>query len=140
MKRFSLILVATALLTGCQTPARQAWVRSEIYFGQSIPGGESIAPADWQAFLEETVTPQFPSGLTVYDTSGQWRNAAGHTDREPSKVLVLLHPPDHELESRIDAIRAEYCRRFKQEAVLKVTSKVLVAFQPPARNPNRLVP
>lgn len=128
MKGLFLALILATALTGCHTPSGQAWVRSEVYFGQTRPGGAHIPPADWQKFLDEVVTPQFPAGLTVFDAAGQWRNVTGHIDREPSKVLVLVHPPSREIESKLDAIRAEYGRRFEQEAVLKVTSKARVAF------------
>jgi hypothetical protein len=128
MKRLLLILVLATALTGCHTPSGQTWVRSEIYFGQTKPSGAQIPPTDWLTFLDEVVTPQFPAGLTVFDAAGQWRNASRHIDREPSKVLVLLHPPSREIETKIDSIRAEYCRRFAQEAVLKVTSNARVAF------------
>lgn len=128
MKRLLLILVLATTLTGCYTPSGQAWVRSEIYFGQSKPSGAHITPTEWQTFLDEVVTPQFPTGLTVFDAAGQWRNHTGHIDREPSKVLVLVHPPQRKIERQIDAIRAAYCQRFEQEAVLKVTSTARVAF------------
>ncbi|MGC3956690.1 MAG: DUF3574 domain-containing protein [Verrucomicrobiota bacterium] len=128
MKRFLLILVLATALTGCHTPSGQAWVRSEIYFGQTKPSGAHITPTDWQTFLDEVVTPQFPAGLTVFDATGQWRNATGHIDREPSKVLVLVHPPSREIEQKLDAIRVAYCQRFEQEAVLKVTTKARVTF------------
>ena len=128
MKRLLLILVLATALAGCHTPSGQTWVRSEIYFGQTKPSGAHITPTEWQTFLDEVVTPQFPAGLTLFDAAGQWRNATGHIDREPSKVLVLVHRPGHEIERQIDVIRATYCQRFEQEAVLKVTSKASVAF------------
>lgn len=128
MKRLFLALIITTALTGCHTPSGQAWVRSEVYFGQTKPSGAHITPTDWQTFLDEVVTPQFPAGLSVFDAAGQWRNHTGHIDREPSKVLVLVHPPSHEIEKQLDAIRTAYCQRFEQEAVLKVTTKARVTF------------
>jgi hypothetical protein len=131
MKRLFLLTTLSLSLAfaGCSTPtASRAWVRSEIYFGLSRPDGTSISPGEWQAFMDEVITPEFPAGLSVVDTSGQWRNASGHIDREPSKMLVLLHPADPAIEGRIDAIRATYCVRFQQEAVMKVTTRAQVAF------------
>lgn len=128
MKRLLLALILATALAGCHTPSGQRWVRSEVYFGQTKPSGAHITPTEWQTFLDEVVTPQFPAGLTVLDASGQWRNATGHIDREPSKVLVLVHPPSASIEARIDAIRAVYCQRFEQEAVLKVTTKAGIVF------------
>lgn len=90
MKRLLLILVLATALTGCHTPSGQAWVRSKIYFGQTKPSGAHITPTDWQTFLDEVVTPQFPAGLTVYDAAGQWRNATGQIDREASKARVAF--------------------------------------------------
>ncbi len=124
---FCLMLVMLA--TGCGSPMKGSrWVRSEIYFGLTQPNGASISEQDWQAFLDEVVTPKFSSGLTVLSASGQWRNASGHIDREPSKVLVLLHPASPETETTIDNIRAQYCSRFKQEAVMKITTPARVTF------------
>jgi hypothetical protein len=128
MKQVLSILLLSVTLSGCQTRSGQTWVRSEIYFGQTKPGGRAIPEGDWQGFLDEVVTPQFPVGLTVLSAAGQWRNATGQIDHEPSKVLVLVHPPSREVEARIDAIRAAYCQRFAQEAVLRVTSKARVVF------------
>lgn len=122
------MLVAATALAGCHTPSGQRWVRSEVHFGQTKPSGGQVTPAEWQAFLDEVVTPQFPAGLSVYDAAGQWRNHTGHIDREPSKVLVLVHPPSRAIENQIDAIRAAYCQRFEQEAVLKVNTRARVAF------------
>ena len=121
-------VVFAFLLTACQLPSRQKWVRTEIYFGQSRQNGTLIEKKEWQAFLDEVVTPEFPVGLTLLEASGQWRNTAGRIDHEPSKVLVLIHPPDPRIESKIDAIRAIYRERFEQEAVLKVTSRAFVEF------------
>lgn len=128
MKRTLAIFVLATFLTGCHAPSHQAWMRSEIYFGQSKPGGGVVTPGEWQAFIDEVVTPQFPVGLTVLEACGQWRNASGQIDREPSKVLVLLHPNNREVNARIESIRSTYCQRFEQEAVLKVTSKAKVTF------------
>jgi hypothetical protein len=128
MKRLLIALLLATALTGCQSPSGQTWVRSEIYFGQSKPSGGQITPAEWQAFLDEVVTPQFPAGLSVLEADGQWRNVTGHIDHEHSKVLVLVHAPSRAIEKKIDDIRAAYCKRFEQEAVLKVASKARVAF------------
>ncbi len=129
MKNYLLAVLLTATAIGCQsTPTGNRWVRTEVYFGLSKPDGSLISTNDWQTFVDEVVTPQFPTGLSILDASGQWRNATGHIDHESSKVLVLLHPPGTEVEAKIDAIRAAYRKRFQQEAVMKVTSPARVDF------------
>jgi hypothetical protein len=124
-----LTLLLSATLVGCaHAPLGGRWVRSEAYVGLSKPDGSLISNTEWQTFLDEVVTPEFPAGLSVVDVAGQWRNAAGHIDREHSKMLVLLHPSSAEIEAKIDAIHAAYRVRFGQEAVMKVTSSARVAF------------
>src|SRR5436305_215119 len=50
--------------------------------------------ARWKAFLAHEVTPRFPDGLTVYQTTGQWRDPATHkVAREKSRVLRILVRP-----------------------------------------------
>ena len=129
MKKTFIALVLSAALVGCvSVPSDDRWVRSEVYFGLSRPDGSLISGAEWQAFLDEVVTPEFSSGLSVVDVEGQWRNAAGHIDHEHSKMLVLFHPADREVEAKIDLIRRAYQLRFDQEAVMKVTSRSRVDF------------
>jgi hypothetical protein len=129
MKKHLLLLVLGATLTGCATaPANRSWTRSEVYFGLSKPDGTRVELAQWEMFLNEVVTPRFPSGLSVVNASGQWRNSTGHIDHESSKVLVLVHPRSPDAEAKIDEIRKLYCQRFNQEAVMKVTTPARVAF------------
>lgn len=103
-------------------------MRSEVYFGLSKPDGSRVSDGQWEAFLNEEITPRFPAGLSVVDSAGQWRNASGKVEREPSKLLVLIHPPQRSVETQIDEIRRAYCQRFSQEAVMKVTTSAKVAF------------
>ena len=127
MKKFFLALTVAGLLCGCQTTGRN-WVRSEIYFGMSKPDGSLVTAAEWQAFVDANVTPRFPAGLSVMDVQGQWRDRGGEIDREPSKVLILIHRAGAETEREIDVIRKAYCDQFNQEAVMKVSTKSRVEF------------
>jgi hypothetical protein len=130
MRKLIVLFALSLALCGCvSNSSSQRWVRSEVFFGLSRPDGSQISLAEWQSFMDEEVTPKFPAGLSVVDSAGQWRNASGHIDREPSKVLVLLHPATSALENQIDDIRRAYCRRFDQEAVMKVTTLARVTFQ-----------
>lgn len=51
-------------------------------------------------------------------------DARGQIEREPSKVLLLIHPPSRQIEAEIDTIREAYRLQFGQEAVMKVTVPV----------------
>lgn len=125
-------LALTLALAGCarlprlSTPAPAASVAvvaDRMYFGRNIPGGGTVSDSAWKVFLAEVVTPRFPDGFTVLRSEGQWRGADGAIDREEGFVLEVHHrrglPPD----STFAAIGTEYCRRFRQEAVLHVRSQ-----------------
>jgi hypothetical protein len=134
--RCLLPLIASVLIAGCATsrPAvctgdARPQVRDLLYFGTAIPGGTgTVSATDWDAFLRDTVTPRFPDGLTVLAANGQWRGADGVVVREPSYVLELLHPGEASAEREIAAIVQAYKTRFRQEAVMRVTSPACVSF------------
>lgn len=93
-----------------------------MLFGMNSPDGP-VDEARWQAFLADAVTPRFPDGLTVYSAQGQWRGASGQVEREDSRAVEILHSDDAQGRQRIAEIAAEYKRRFKQEAVLVISTR-----------------
>jgi hypothetical protein len=133
MRRVALLLLAI-ILTGCASrpmaacaPGANASVSELLYFGTATPDG-TVSDGQWSAFLHDEVTPRFPEGLTHWTASGQWRGADGVIVREGSHVLQLLHERDARVEEAIVAIVASYKARFRQEAVLRVTSPVCTSF------------
>ncbi len=106
----------------------QRMLRDTLYFGRNIPGGGTVTDAQWQAFLDEAVTPRFPDGLTVVAATGQWRGADGRIETEAAQVLTLLHPGDAASREAIASIVREYKRRFMQEAVLRERVAACAAF------------
>jgi len=100
----------------------EKFVRTELYFGRNIPEGGTISELDWQRFVDEVVTSRFPEGLTILDADGQWRGKDGRIAREESKVIVLLYPRKERkaIDVKIEEIRSEYKKRFKQEAVMRI--------------------
>jgi len=103
-------------------------VRDVLYFGRNRPDGGKVADDQWQAFLDQVVTPRFPDGLTVASATGQWRGASGQVETETSQVLTLLHSGDAAARNHVAGIASEYKRRFGQEAVLRERSPACVAF------------
>jgi hypothetical protein len=142
----SLFLMAVVLVMPLGGPAQTAgggsarvaavqqarYYRTELYMGRSIPGGGEVSDDDWEEFLNDTVTTRFPEGFTVLTGRGQWREASGKVAKELSQVLVFLYKrTDRELAGKkIEEIRKEYIRRFRQEAVMRIdfSKNVLVAF------------
>jgi hypothetical protein len=137
---FLLALLLTLCLAGCHCDNHEAaapstatvsheteFVKTELYFGLSKPGG-AVSANEWNKFLDEQVTPSFKEGLTVVDGKGQWLNQAGVVTKEDSKVLILIHKPGPDKDAAIQKIIETYKRQFQQESVLRVTSAVKVEF------------
>jgi hypothetical protein len=103
------------------------FVNDQLYFGTAKPTGV-VTSEEWTEFLRTAVTPRFPQGLSVWQASGQWRNADGSITHEASFVLNLVHPEDEPNESAVRAITSEYKSSFAQESVLRVKSYVCVSF------------
>lgn len=134
-------LLALALVAGACAPAvrahppavpaggeAQAWISDRLYFGRGIPGGGTVSDTEWAAFLRDVVTPRFPGGITVLQGEGQWRGADGGVVQEPSFVLDLIHAPGAGADVAVNEIAAEYKRRFRQEAVMRVRASADVQF------------
>jgi hypothetical protein len=100
----------------------EPFIRSELFFGSERPGKPEVSDAEFKQFLDASVTPRFPDGLTVLKGFGQFREASGEIVQESSFVLILLYPREAAKDSsaKIEAIRAEYLKRFEQESVLRV--------------------
>jgi hypothetical protein len=111
----------------CKPPAR-AQVRHELVFGTARAQGVPLGEDEWQSFVDTVVTPRFPDGLTVWDARGQWQGPGGTVMREGTFVLELVHVLDREGESRVEAVIAEYKRRFAQQSVLRVVTAARASF------------
>lgn len=121
--------VQTAAATQRPTAAAMIWQRTELYFGSSKPDGTVVTEAEFMQFIDTTVTPRFPDGLTVLTGYGQFRNSAGQIIKERSMELILLYPLTmRDAHRRIEEIRAAYKQMFQQESVLRVDSLAAVSF------------
>ena len=91
-----------------------------VYFGMNTPNGV-VSEAEWQDFLAKVVTPLFPEGLTVIQAQGQWLGNDGTVAKEPTRILEIVK----EDPEAIKKIASEYKVRFRQEAVLVLSSEAL---------------
>jgi hypothetical protein len=107
-------------------PLSTPQVRTTLYFGLQRPKG-AVSELEWQIFLRDEVTRQFPDGLTVWEAQGQWRTAAGTVDHERSKVLLLVHADTAAARQGVQSVIAAYRRAFEQQSVLWEQSRVCVA-------------
>jgi len=124
----ALAACASAPSGACRT-GEQAVVSETLYFGTNIPGGGTVSGADWDAFVDEAVTPRFPDGLTTWSASGQWRGASGVVEREGSHVLRLTYRDAPAPAAAAAAIAREYKTRFRQEAVLRERAPACISFE-----------
>jgi transcription termination factor NusB len=100
-------------------------IQQDLYFGRNIAGGGEVSEAEFQAFIDEEITPLFPNGLTVYDADGQFLNSAGNLIQEPSQVVSLIFEDTVENEHAIDQIIEIYKQKFQQESVLEVVNEAV---------------
>jgi hypothetical protein len=121
--RALIVLLWVLPCVGCAS-----WQETQLYFGLARPGG-AVSADEWQRFVEEEATPRFPGGFTVVEAAGHWRSAQGAPIREPSRVLVLLHPATHHFDQAIDELRRAYIARFHQDSVLRADCWSKVRFQ-----------
>ena len=102
-------------------------IRDTLYFGLSIPGGGSVADAEWKAFADDAIGRAFPNGFTILDAHGTWRGADGAAVSEPSRVVTIVHPDDGASDAAVRAIVQRYRATFRQEAVLSERASVCVS-------------
>lgn len=126
------LALAAAACAETETPdcpdGAEEWVEHRVFMGRGDGDVEVVDDAAWAAFLADVVTPRFPDGLTVLDASGQWRNSAGLIERERSKVLLIMAPPEADALRLINEISDGYKQRFNQEAVLQAVTDACVSF------------
>lgn len=132
--RWVALFVLASALTGCASgptppcaaPAQRMAVDT-LYFGTARAGG-SVSAQEWAAFVDRTVTPRFPQGLTHWPASGQWRNGSGTIVREASRVLLIAHDGTAAQEAALGEIIAAYKTQFQQESVMRSRSRACVSF------------
>ena len=91
----------------------------QMFFGGAIPGGGQVAAEQWTQFLNTTITPRFPKGLTVYDTSSQWQDTTtGEVVKEKTHVVLVVAPHGDITDQAITAIREAYKSQFHQQSVM----------------------
>lgn len=119
-------IVALALLVSACASApfgtHVEGVSDRLFCGRSIPGGGEVTDADVAQFLDEVVTPRFP-GFTSWTAVGSWKG-----EEEKTLVLEFLHPYGREADTKVREIAEEYRKRFRQEAVMRVTEPALMEF------------
>jgi hypothetical protein len=121
------IVAFAILLSACVSVAPRVavtGVSDRLYCGRDIPdGGGEVSDAQVEAFLDEVVEPRFPEGYTVWTAMGMWKGG-----EEKTLVIELVHPYGLDFDRKIREIADEYRRRFRQNAVMRVTNPAVMEF------------
>jgi hypothetical protein len=126
-----------ALLSACAAPRLPACAPGlgapvtvfTLFFGESIPARADLTPAEWQGFLDDTLTANLPNGYTVIDGRGAWMNPVTHkTIHEPTKIVIAALPDVPASLAAINRVRTTYQIRFHQQLVGMVTRAACGAF------------
>ena len=92
-----------------------------LFFGLALPGGGTVSDEAWRDFMARDVTPRFPDGLSIMEAAGQWKSRrTGVVAHERARALLIWMTPSPEASRAIDAIRAAYKARFRQESVMRI--------------------
>lgn len=103
----------------CRALTAEPTLTITLMFGLKRPHGVDITPHEWQDFVETTIMPRFPSGLSVLPVEGQWQDrVTGKIGQEPSRFVLIAAPASTpHLAQKLTDIRSSYQRRFNQQAV-----------------------
>ncbi len=106
----------------------EPFTRTELFFGTTRPDGSVVTEEEFDAFIDEEITPRFPAGLTLLSGYGQFQNEGGEIIEEDSFLLILLYPfeTDGASSDLIEEIRDAYETQFEQESVLRADDAIPV--------------
>ena len=122
------LTAASAQPLTCNAP-QKPMMDVELLFGRNVGDKLVVTEKDWAAFLTREVTPRFPDGLTVFDTSGQMRSKKTKAVmQEPGKIVRIIMGSDPQAQGKIEAIVAAYKMQFRQESVGVVMRPACVSF------------
>ena len=119
-------------LGGCMSapkpacPAGQSQLRTAQLFLSAKPPAK-ITDADIRKFVDAEVTPRFPDGVTVVDGGGQWRGDENRLIREAAKVVMIVLPEKGDPAGKVEAVRAAYRAKFRQDSVVVMPPPTCVA-------------
>jgi hypothetical protein len=128
----ALLLAGCAGLPNACPSGLKTMQEAELYFGRDIAGASEVSgevsDAEWHDFVEREIAPRFPKGFTVEDATGQWQGDDGKSVREASEHVTIVLSGAADDGARLDAIRAAYKRRFRQQSVMLLEHDVCGSF------------
>jgi hypothetical protein len=101
-------------------------IQTDLYFSldnDEKTCEERVTERRFQRFLQETITPLFSDGLTVYDAKEHFLSDSNRPTREPSKVVSLSYVNNAENQQSIEKIIHDYAVKFQSESVFQVVNQ-----------------
>jgi len=111
-----------------QKPIGTIYQRTELYFGTGRVNLPPVTDAQFETFVDATITPAFPDGLTELTGDGQFLGDSGPVQERSHEVILLYPTSDRTASNRIEKIRSDYKKQFEQESVLRDDSLDRVSF------------
>jgi hypothetical protein len=128
MLALALTGAANAQLLDCLGGQRPTQV-AELIFGRNIGSRIGVSEGEFGRFVDREIISRFPSGLTVFNAAGQWRDQASNKIvREPSKIVQIVLPGRVDDVARLNEIVEAYKTRFKQHSVGMIVRPACVSF------------
>ncbi len=123
------IIIAVSAAFYSFTKPEDEWIKTELYFGLSIPGGGSVTNEEFRAFTDSVIAGSFPEGFTIVNSTGGWYDPEiKQTITEESRIVIRYSKMNDITSAAIDTIRTKYMRYYKQQSVMRVDQKVSVSF------------
>lgn len=107
----------------------QRMIETNLYFGQSKPGGGTITETEWTQFKEDHISKVFKEGSTIVNVTGNWYDPQNRKlITEPTYKIIYLYKRNKRLSIQIDSLRYWYKSQFQQQSVLRIDKKVKASF------------
>src|SRR5882757_1984784 len=101
--------------------AADRMLETDLYFGQSKPGGGMITEKEWNSFREDRLVKVFKEGSTILNGTGNWYDPVNHKlITEPTYVVIYFYKRSRQLSKQIDSLTYWYKTMFQQQSVLRV--------------------
>ena len=102
---------------------------TDLYFGQSKPGGGMVSESEWKNFKENHIARVFKEGSTIIDGTGSWHDLTTRKlISEPVYVVIYFYKKSKQKSLEIDSLRNWYKNTFRQQSILRVDKKVKAEF------------
>lgn len=126
-----IIILFLSINSFAQSACDSCWIKTELYFGMSIPTGGKVSQCKWNKFVKENITPNFPEGSTILKAKGQWLDDSTKTTiSEKSRVFIVVYTQSQQQDTdeKLKQISSAYIKLFNQQGVMRVDEEVQVQF------------